>query len=178
MQNSLRSLSSVISWPKLWDMARDRGIQGSRSLTVFLKVLTTPIFKDLICPFCNHVLTRDSIFVEHISTIHLSQPISHLISILENADEGHIFQLGSRLKPASLFYCAAHFIFVSLTGLTMNFELLTLAFARSSKTARNSFSMRASLASQTYFSACTHARMRSGRGKGEEKYVPQPGMLG
>ena len=28
-----------------------------------------------------------------------------------------------------------------------------------------------SLASQTYFSACTHARMRSGRGKGEEKYV-------
>ena len=98
MQNSLRSLSSVISWPKLWDMARDRGIQGSRSLTVFLKVLTTPIFKDLICPFCNHVLTRDSIFAEHISTIHLSQPISHLISILENADEEHIFQLGSRLK--------------------------------------------------------------------------------
>ena len=79
-------------------MARDRGIQGSRSLTVFLKVLTTPIFKDLICPFCNHVLTRDSIFAEHISTIHLSQPISRLISILENADEEYIFQLGSRLK--------------------------------------------------------------------------------
>ena len=34
---------------------------------------------------------------KHISTIHLSKPISHLISILENADEEHIFQLGSNL---------------------------------------------------------------------------------
>ena len=38
-QNSLRSLSSEISWPKLWDMARDQGIPSSRSLTVTIKVL-------------------------------------------------------------------------------------------------------------------------------------------
>ena len=51
MQNSLRSLSSEISWPKLWDMARDRGIQGSRSLTVFLKVLTTLFLPNTFLPF-------------------------------------------------------------------------------------------------------------------------------
>ena len=39
-QNSLHALPR--DWP--WDMARDRGIQGTRSLTAVLKVLSTPIF--------------------------------------------------------------------------------------------------------------------------------------
>ena len=57
----------------------------------------------------------------------------------------------------------------------------------------NPLSLRECLASETRlelpglvlrnFSACTHARMRSGRGKGEENtsrqvFVSQPGMLG
>ena len=37
-QNSLRALSRDISWPKLWDMARDRGI-GARSLSMIIRLL-------------------------------------------------------------------------------------------------------------------------------------------
>ena len=38
-QGSL-ALSSDISWPQLWDMARDRGVQGSGYLSAIIKVLT------------------------------------------------------------------------------------------------------------------------------------------
>ena len=73
--NSLRSLHRTISWPKLWDLARDHGIQGARSLATIFKTLTSPIFDVRSCPHCNTLITRESIFGEHIFSAHLSRSL-------------------------------------------------------------------------------------------------------
>ena len=96
-QSSLRALSREISWPKLWDMARDRGIQGARSLSVILKILVTPTHENSKCPLCDFELSRDSLFAHHISTVHLSLPLSSILTLLVNCDD-HLFSVGSELK--------------------------------------------------------------------------------
>ena len=50
---SLQPLHRTISWPKLWDLTRDYGIQGARSLVAIFKTLTSPIFDVRSCPHCN-----------------------------------------------------------------------------------------------------------------------------
>ena len=95
--NSLRSLHRTISWPKLWDLARDHGIQGARSLATIFKTLTSPIFDVRSCPHCNTLITRESIFGEHIFSAHLSRSLADVISLLEEGDQ-EIFYIGSELK--------------------------------------------------------------------------------
>ena len=94
---SLRALHRDILWPKLWDMARDQGIQGTRSLAMVLRVLATPTLENFDCPICETTLSRDDIFADHVSSVHLSKSLPDLISLLINGD-AHIFLLGSELK--------------------------------------------------------------------------------
>ena len=97
-QTSLCTLPREVSWPKLWDMARDRGIQGARSLNMILRTLATHIFSEnFICPFCDTLLSRDSVFAVHVARAHLSRPLSSVFSLLTNYDE-HLFSVGSELK--------------------------------------------------------------------------------
>ena len=96
-KNSLRSMSRTISWPKLWDLARDRGIQGARSLSAIFKVLTTPIFDERKCHHCDIVITRDVPYSDHIARAHLLQPLADIIALLEEGDE-EVFAIGSELK--------------------------------------------------------------------------------
>ena len=79
-QLSLRALSRDISWPKLWDMARDRGIQGARSIRVLLRVLAKPVFENSRCPFCDLELARESLFANHVATAHLSRSLQDLLA--------------------------------------------------------------------------------------------------
>ena len=65
-QTSLRALSRDISWPKLWDMARDRGIQGTRSLAMFLRILASPTSDNSKCPLCDSDISRVSPFADQI----------------------------------------------------------------------------------------------------------------
>ena len=85
--NSLRSLHRTISWPKLWDLARNHGIQGARSLATIFKTLTSPIFDVRSCPHCNTLIARESIFGEHIFSTHLSRSLADVISLLEEGDQ-------------------------------------------------------------------------------------------
>ena len=96
-KNSLRSMSRTISWPKLWDLARDRGIQGARSLSAIFEVLTTPIFDERKCHHCDIVITRDVPYSDHIARAHLLQPLADIIALLEEGDE-EVFAIGSELK--------------------------------------------------------------------------------
>ena len=75
-QTSLRALCRDISWPKLWDLARDRGIQGTRSLAMILRILATPIQENTKFSLSDSELSRDSLFADHISTVHLSRPLT------------------------------------------------------------------------------------------------------
>ena len=48
-------------------------------------------------PICDTELSRDSIFAEHISTAHLSRPLSSILSFLTDSNE-HLFSVGAELK--------------------------------------------------------------------------------
>ena len=96
-QTSLRALSRDISWLKLWDMARDRGIQGTRSLAMFLRILASPTLDNSKCPFCDSDISGVSTFADHITTEHLSTSLSDLLFLLTNGDD-NIFSVGSELK--------------------------------------------------------------------------------
>ena len=96
-QTSLRVLSRDISWPKLWDLARDRGIQGTRSLAMILRILATPIQENTKCSLCDSELSRDSLFADHISAVHLSRPLTTILPLLTNRDD-HLFSVGSELE--------------------------------------------------------------------------------
>ena len=85
--NSLRSLTRSISLPKLWDLSRDYGIQGTRSVAIIFKILTSPIFDEYCCPHCSTIIPRDSILAEHLLTTHLSYPLDKIFSLLEAGDE-------------------------------------------------------------------------------------------
>ena len=96
-QLSLRALSRDISWPKLWDMARDRGIQGARSIRALLRVLAKPVFENSRCPFCDLELARESLFANHVATAHLSRSLQDMLDPLVNCDD-RLFSVGSELK--------------------------------------------------------------------------------
>lgn len=96
-QTSLRVLPRDISWPKLWDIARERGIQGARSLSVIMRVLATPFQENSKCPLCDSELPRDSVFADHISVVHLSRSLPNILSLLTTYDD-HLFSVGSELK--------------------------------------------------------------------------------
>ena len=96
--NSLKCLSRSIMWPRLWDMARDHGIQGSRSLSAIFKIFTTPIFEEWSCPFCATPISRVcTTFAEHVATVHLSQPLANIVSLLEEGDD-ELFSVGAKIK--------------------------------------------------------------------------------
>ena len=85
---SLHTLNHPIHWTKLWDIARNHGIQGSRSLLAVFTALSTPIFTDFQCPHC--VMKSPN-----------CQPDRHPINILKDEDEA-IFSVGSEPEHAWL----------------------------------------------------------------------------
>ena len=94
---SLRTLTQSIYWTKLWDIARDHGIQDSRSLLTVLTTLTTPTFTDQECPHCNTIITKEQHFAEHLAQNHLSVSLTGIINMLKNDDKA-IFSVGTELK--------------------------------------------------------------------------------
>ena len=94
---SLSLLSDSISWPKLWDTARDFGTQGVRSIREVFKLLTRPTFGDRSCPYGTHAIPEDSLFAEHVVSYHLDYSLD---TILECNDED-LFKFAVELKQLS-----------------------------------------------------------------------------
>ena len=90
-------LSDSISWPKLWDTARDFGTQGVRSIREVFKLLTRPTFGDRSCPYGTHAIPEDSLFAEHVVSYHLDYSLD---TILECNDED-LFKFAVELKRLS-----------------------------------------------------------------------------
>ena len=87
---SLKPLSRSISWPKLWDIARDRGIQGAISLQAILSALTIPTvytFSEMKCPLCNTINSKEVHFSNHFVQTHLSMSLEGLIGLLEEESD-------------------------------------------------------------------------------------------
>ena len=59
---NLAALSRDISWMRLWDEAREQGIQGARAIATVLRVITIPVFTDnFACPVCRHKCIRQEL---------------------------------------------------------------------------------------------------------------------
>ena len=55
--NSLSLMSRDVSWPRLWDTARDHGPQPALLLQAVLRMLTSPTYKESSCSHCNMLMT-------------------------------------------------------------------------------------------------------------------------
>ena len=97
--NSLSLMSRDISWPRLWDTARDHGPQAALSLQAVLRMLTSPTYKESSCSHCNFTVQNDSPPADHLYS-HLSYSLD-ILTLLMEADET-IFLVGSELRTSDL----------------------------------------------------------------------------
>ena len=87
-RSSLTLLSHDINWMKLWDVAREYGIQGARSITSALKTITIPVFSDEYqCQICDFVFTKGTPPAAHLSETHLGCSLQHLLNLLKDPCE-------------------------------------------------------------------------------------------
>ena len=89
--------SDSISWPKLWDIARDFGFPGTKSIREIFKMLTRPTFGDRSCPYCESAIPEDSLFAEHVVQVHLGYNFDVILEYLESNDE-ELFNFAAELK--------------------------------------------------------------------------------
>ena len=84
-RQSLAALSRDINWRKLWDVAREHGIQGAWSISAVLRAISMPVFsKDLSCHICDFSYHEGSTPLAHISEFHLDCDINHLLDLLRD----------------------------------------------------------------------------------------------
>ena len=70
---SLKHLSTIhsdISWLKIWDMALDQGMRGSRAAVCLFSTLSRPLFGDRLCPRCATAIPKDFTYIEHLVDHH------------------------------------------------------------------------------------------------------------
>ena len=57
-------VAQTTSWCRLWDIALDRGVKGTRGLQTLLRELSRPIFSNSVCNLCNVDLNQKSLWFE------------------------------------------------------------------------------------------------------------------
>ena len=97
----IAEIARDISWRYLWDLALDRGIQGTHQLQRIIYLLSRPIFNRTYCPTCCVYITPPETWVNHVCDNHppvtrdTSTPISlrNIIEALKHGDAEFIFNL-------------------------------------------------------------------------------------
>ena len=64
------------SWCKLWDLALDHGVCGTRQIQHLLRVMSRPVFGKRECPICNQTIHEDTSYFEHMCVDHCYSGIS------------------------------------------------------------------------------------------------------
>ena len=96
------------SWRRLWDVALDQGVKGTRIMQAIFKELCRPS-SCFQCSLCDSVVPSNSSCLEHACTNHPSEmenlSYNHLISLLINADSAvSIFSSCKRVSYSSCFW--------------------------------------------------------------------------
>ena len=100
-RDSLTLLSRDVHWLKLWDVVREYGIQGVRSIISVLRAITAPVFSDdYTCNLCCFVYSKGTPPATHLAEIHLQCNLQHLLDLLKDPCE-ETFDVAASLK--SLF---------------------------------------------------------------------------
>ena len=105
------AVAQTTSWCRLWDIALDRGVKGTRGLQALLRELSRPILNNSVCNLCYESLDQNSLWFEHLCCLHPdivnNRSLSQVISSLHNLDHEAIFAVAnSNLSKCSLFYQA------------------------------------------------------------------------
>ena len=71
-------------WVKLWDVALDHGLNGTRAGLAILKLLSLTVFSDRRCPVddCEHIVPEGTPFYTHFTECHTDFESSHTLSEL------------------------------------------------------------------------------------------------
>ena len=93
------SVAQTTSWCKLWDIALDRGVQGTRGLQTLLLERSRRTFANYICRVCGDTLNKDSVWFEHVCQNH-PNVVNHLsceeiISALKATNSSVIFSIAN-----------------------------------------------------------------------------------
>ena len=105
------AVAQTTSWCRIWDIALDRGVKGTRGLQALLRELGRPILNNSVCNLCNESLDQNSLWFEHLCCLHPdivnNRSLSQVISSLHNLDHEAIFAVANtNLSKCSLFYQA------------------------------------------------------------------------
>ena len=67
---SLCGIDLATSWCKLWNIALDRGVQGTRGLQTLLRELSRRTYDGFQCQSCGDSIGEDSMCFDHIRSNH------------------------------------------------------------------------------------------------------------
>ena len=92
-------VAKATSWCRLWDLALDRGVQGTRGLQTLLKELSRRIDGNFLCSSCGISLCTDSLWFDHVCMAH-SDAVNYLwcediISSLREANADIVFSVAN-----------------------------------------------------------------------------------
>ena len=87
------------SWLKIWDMALDHGVRGTKASLSLFKALSRPLFGDRLCPHCKLAIEQDHTYLEHLIENHRQLRLGSVEEIFDNLISGShaIFQTGKIL---------------------------------------------------------------------------------
>ena len=93
------TVAETTSWCRLWDIALDRGMQGTCGLQTLLKQLSRRILECFSCRLCGAFLSKDSLWFDHICINHpdVVNDLSceEIISGLKEANADFIFSVAN-----------------------------------------------------------------------------------
>ena len=107
---SLAVLTRNINWLRLWDDARDYGIQGARALESTLRTITIPIIEEFSsCHLCGYRYFKGHPPAEHIMEAHLS---CDLVELLEDPCE-ETFTVATTLMSVTYRIIGHSYLFIA-----------------------------------------------------------------
>ena len=88
------------SWCKLWDLALDHGVRGTRLIQHLLRVMCRPVFGKRECPICNNFIHESTSYFEHVCSDHCSSEISveGVLEAIEGGDQTNILAIATTLS--------------------------------------------------------------------------------
>ena len=107
IHQSLKHLSTIhseLSWLKIWDMALDHGIQGTRNALCLFNTLSRPLFGNRLCPHCETSVLEDLTYLEHLICDHQELglgPVEEMYSSLISASSDTV-AIGKKLCHLNL----------------------------------------------------------------------------
>ena len=98
----LSTLYSELSWLKIWDMALDYVIRGTKAALCLYGTLSRPLFGDRLCPRCVSSVTAGLTYIQHLCVCHPELELDTVDKLCDMiiASDPHIINIGQRLMKS------------------------------------------------------------------------------